>query len=115
MTRTHLTASVARADIVGAVLTASLLRRSTYVKLARLSCLSKLNARSKRTRAESPLSVLHLDQSPGGEVCVGGPSCCQARLTTLGTGMATNVESVLNELIETSKDGESGFRKAAND
>jgi len=29
--------------------------------------------------------------------------------------MATNIESVLNELIETSKDGESGFRKAAND
>jgi len=29
--------------------------------------------------------------------------------------MATNVESVLNELIETSKDGENGFRKAAND
>ncbi|HET7033263.1 MAG TPA: PA2169 family four-helix-bundle protein [Casimicrobiaceae bacterium] len=29
--------------------------------------------------------------------------------------MTTNVESILNELIETSKDGESGFRKAAQD
>ena len=29
--------------------------------------------------------------------------------------MATNVESLLNELIETSKDGENGFRKAAKD
>lgn len=34
---------------------------------------------------------------------------------TGGNGMATNVESILNELIETSKDGEKGFRKAAND
>ena len=29
--------------------------------------------------------------------------------------MANNVESILNELIETSKDGENGFRKAAQD
>lgn len=29
--------------------------------------------------------------------------------------MATNVESVLNDLIETSKDGENGFKKAANE
>ena len=29
--------------------------------------------------------------------------------------MASNVESTLNELIETSKDGENGFRKAAQD
>jgi uncharacterized protein (TIGR02284 family) len=29
--------------------------------------------------------------------------------------MATNVVSVLNELVETSKDGEKGFRKAAED
>ena len=29
--------------------------------------------------------------------------------------MASNVESILNELIETSKDGENGFRKAAQD
>ncbi|HVE51387.1 MAG TPA: PA2169 family four-helix-bundle protein [Casimicrobiaceae bacterium] len=29
--------------------------------------------------------------------------------------MATNIESLLNELIETSMDGENGFRKAAND
>ena len=29
--------------------------------------------------------------------------------------MTTNVESVLNDLIETSKDGEKGFQKAAND
>ncbi len=29
--------------------------------------------------------------------------------------MASNVESILNELVETSKDGEKGFRKAAED
>ena len=29
--------------------------------------------------------------------------------------MATNVVSVLNDLVETSKDGEKGFRKAADD